>query len=390
MLGYGRQTIDQADIDAVVAVLRGEYLTQGPAVERFEAALAERVSAKYAVAVANGTAALHVAALAAGARPGRRGVTSTLTFVASANCLLFCGAEADLLDVDADTLCMSPAALGEYLRDAAEADMIVTVDFAGLAGGSDELRRLAGGRVVIEDGCHALGGSYANGRPVGCGDFADMTVFSFHPVKLITTAEGGAVVTNDPDLARRLRLLRSHGIEREAKRLLDPAQAGDPPAPWYYEQQLLGFNYRLSDMQAALGMAQLSRLDGFLSRRREIAAFYDAAFASLKSLAVPQSAAEMRGRSGLHLYVIDVDWAALGTDRRSAMMRLRERGIGTQVHYIPVHRQPFHARRLKAGNAAFPVAEKYYEGCLSLPLFPSMTDEDAENVVSSVRDILGV
>ncbi|MBI1202259.1 MAG: UDP-4-amino-4,6-dideoxy-N-acetyl-beta-L-altrosamine transaminase [Rhodopseudomonas sp.] len=388
-LGYGRQTVAQDDIDAVVAVLRGDYLTQGPLVDRFEQALAERVGAAYAVAVSNGTAGLHLACLAADFGPGQRGLTSALTFVASANCFYYCGGEAGVVDVDAETLCLSPAALAQSLADGDNVTAIVPVDFGGLAAGNAELRTAAGKRVIIEDACHAFGGDYADGAPVGSGKHADMTVFSFHPVKPITTGEGGAITTNDPEFARRLRLLRSHGIEREPTRLQDKGPASGEPRPWHYEQQSLGYNYRLTDMQAALGLTQLSKLDGFLARRREIAAYYDAQLTKLPGLQVPQSAPDMRRRSGMHLYLIQVDWPRFGTTRGRVMEALRGRGIGTQVHYIPVYRQPYHAHRMAVRPALFPNAERYFDECLSIPLFPSMTDTDAERVVAVLREVLG-
>jgi len=386
-LGYGRQSIDESDVAAVVDTLRGSHLTQGATVDRFEAALAERVGARFAVSVANGTAGLHLACLAAGVASGRRGVTSALTFVASANCLLYCGGEADLVDIDPISLGMGTASLDAYLRHT-DTDVIIPVDFAGLPADSEGIRRLAGKRLVIEDACHALGADYANSRPVGCGDFADMTVFSFHPVKPITTGEGGAIVTNDPELARRLRLLRNHGIEKAAEFLETPLNEEGIPAPWYYEQQALGFNYRLTDIQAALGLSQLTRLASFISRRREIALAYDSQLGGLPHVALLQSELTIRARSGLHLYLIHADWATLGLTRSAVMTRLAEHGIGTQVHYIPVYRQPYYARRQKYDAELFPVTEYYYGGCLSLPIFPDLSDEDVERVAATVRDCL--
>lgn len=384
-LGYGRQSIDESDIDAVVAVLRSDFLTQGPAIERFEAALAERVGASYAVAVSSGTAALHIACLAAGVGPGDRGLTSAVTFAASSNCLLYAGAEADFADIDSDGLGIAGVALRCALDQRPDVKAIVSVHLAGLAHEAAEVRALAGERLVIEDASHAVGGSYADGKPVGSGAYSDMCVFSFHPVKTITSGEGGAVVTNDAELARRLRMLRSHGIERDVSRFVGGSAHEDGrPKPWLYEQQLLGFNYRMTDIQAALGLSQLQRLDRFLQRRRAISRRYDEAFSRLPHMRRPQSQTEQRARSGHHLYIALFDFAALRTTRTAFMLALREQGIGTQVHYIPVYRQPYYAKRYGLDPARFPQAEKYYEECLSLPFYPGLTDEDVERVITTV------
>lgn len=389
-LGYGRQSIDRADVDAVVAVLQGDFLTQGPAVERFEAALAERVGARHAVAVSNGTAALHLACLAAGIGSGDVGLTSAITFAASANCLLYAGAEAGFVDIDPETLGMSVAALRQALAARPEIKALIPVDFGGLAGNAAAIHALAGHRVVIEDGAQAFGATYESGQPVGCGAYSQMTIFSFHPVKSITTGEGGAVVTNDAELAHRLRMLRSHGMERDPARFVahDATEDGRVK-PWFHEQQMLGFNYRMTDLQAALGLSQLAKLDGFLRRRRAIAARYDAAFGSLPHVRLPQSAPADRARSALHLYLALFDFEALGTTRTAFMTRLKAAGVGSQVHYIPVYRHPYYARRYAVDPGAFPVAERYYGSCLSLPLFPGMTDEDVEHVIATVREAVG-
>ena len=384
-LGYGRQSIDQSDIDAVVSVLRSDFLTQGPAVERFEAALAERVGARHAVAVSSGTAGLHIACLAAGIGAGDRGLTAAITFAASANCLLYSGADAGFVDIDRDALGMTPAMLQKTLTSTPQTKAIVPVHLSGLAHASAEIRTIAKGRIVIEDAAHSVGGSYACGKPVGCGAYADMSVFSFHPVKTITTGEGGAVVTNDGELARRLRALRSHGIERDAARFVTAEVREDGRVkPWLYEQQMLGFNYRMTDIQAALGLSQLGKLDRFLERRRAIARRYDEAFVKLPHIRLPQSASKDRARSGHHLYIALFDFAAMRTTRTAFMTRLREQGIGSQVHYIPVYRQPYYAARYGLDLAAFPAAESYYSDCLSLPFYPALTDEDVAHVIMSV------
>jgi UDP-4-amino-4,6-dideoxy-N-acetyl-beta-L-altrosamine transaminase len=389
VLGYGRQSIDPSDIEAVVGVLQSEFLTQGPTIERFEAALAQRCGATHAVAVSNGTAALHLACLAAGLGSGDLGVTAAITFAASANCLRYVGADVTFTDIDPNTLGMAPASLKRVLGRAPHAKAVIPVHMAGLAHAAAEIRELAGRRLVIEDAAHSLGGAYPCGKPIGCGAYSDMAIFSFHPVKSITTGEGGAVVTNDAELARRLRMLRNHGLERSPDRFVntDTDEAG-VTKPWLYEQQALGFNYRLTDIQAALGLAQIGRLDGFLARRRAIAARYDAAFASLPGVEIPQSAAHDRARSGLHLYVAKFDWAALGTTRTRLMARLRERGIGSQVHYIPVYRHPYYSERYQFNPAEFPEAERYYGACLSLPLYPGLTDDDVERVIQTLKQVL--
>lgn len=385
-LGYGRQTIEQDDIDDVVAALKGDFLTQGPLIERFEAALAAYVGARHAVAVSSGTAALHIASLAAGAAPGVQGVTQPLTFVASANGMLYCGASVDLVEIDAETLMMSPDNLAAHLKRQPDTRIIVPVSFSGLSSNGPALREIAGDRIIIEDASHSFGAGNADGSRVGSGGWADMTVFSFHPVKPITTAEGGAVVTNDDELASKLRLLRSHGIERSPDRLTVSSEAGNP---WYYEQQLLGFNYRLTDLQAALGLSQVAKIDRFIDRRRAIVARYDAAFASARHIRSWQDKPAQRARSGHHLYVAGIDFKAIGKSRAEVMAALRERAIGTQVHYIPVHHQPYHKAYLGEVAGRFPVSDAFYAGALSLPCFPSMSDADVDRVAAVLIEITG-
>jgi len=385
VLGYGRQSIDQSDIDAVVSVLRSDFLTQGPAVEHFESALAERVGARHAVAVSSGTAALHIACLAADIGPGDWGLTAAATFAASSNCLLYAGADAGFVDIDRDSLGMNLGGLETALKSAPQVKALLPVHFAGLAHASAEIHALARGRVVIEDAAHAVGAQYACGKSVGCGAYSDMSVFSFHPVKTITTGEGGAVVTNDGELARRLRAFRSHGIERDPARFIGVETREDGQVkPWLHEQQALGFNYRMTDIQAALGRSQLAKLDQFLERRRAIARCYDEAFGKLPHMRLPQSAPQDRSRSGHHLYVAVFDFSAMKMTRTAFMTRLREEGIGTQVHYIPVYRHPYYAKRYGLDPAGFAEAENYYRGCLSLPFYPALTDDDVARVIASV------
>jgi perosamine synthetase len=377
------------DIEAVVAVLQSDFLTQGAQVPRFEEAVADYVGARHAVAVSSGTAALHLACLAAGMGPGGRGVTAALTFVASANAMLLAGGEAALVDIDGMGLGMAPAALKEAL-DADEVRVVMPVHFGGLAWASEDLRRVSGDRVVIEDAAHSLGGRYEDGAMVGSGAHADMTVFSLHPVKSITTGEGGLITTNDEGVARTLRLLRSHGIEREPDRFRSDGRLdGDLPGPWHYEQQQLGFNYRLTDLQAALGLSQLGRIDGAIARRREIALRYDAAFAGSSVVRPHQAAPSCRQRSAHHLYVLDIDFAGLGVTRTTVMERLRSSGVGSQVHYIPVYRQPFHVERYGWTPAAFPATERYFGRCLTLPMHPGLAEDEVDRVIEAVHLVTG-
>lgn len=385
-LGYGRQTITDDDIQTVVQALRGDFLTQGPTVTRFENAIAEYVGAKHAIVMSSGTAALHIASLAAGADGKTHGVTQPLTFVASANGLRYCGASVGLVDIDPTSLMMSPEGLAAYLQKKPETRIVVPVSFSGLSTGGQELRRIAGDRILIEDASHSFGALNEDGSKVGGGRWADMTVFSFHPVKPITTAEGGAIVTDNDELARRIRSLISHGLERQIDRLLIQEEAGNP---WYYEQQMLGYNYRLTDVQAALGLAQIARVDQFMARRREIALRYDAHFAGSKALTVPLNASAQRARSGHHLYIIRPDFVGKGLTRRAFMEQLRARNIGTQVHYIPVHHQPYYRDYLGTGPGAFPISDAFYANAVSIPCFPGMTDADVDRVAGAINDILG-
>jgi UDP-4-amino-4,6-dideoxy-N-acetyl-beta-L-altrosamine transaminase len=387
LLGYGRQSISEADIQAVVSVLRGDFLTQGPMIERFEQALAEYVGARYAVAVSNGTAALHVACMAADLHAGKRAVTQAITFVATANAALHCGASVGIVDIDATTLGPDLSSLqAELARE--KADVVLPVHVAGFSDNPRAVREIAGKSLIVEDACHALGGLEPEGTMVGGCRHSDMACFSFHPVKPITTAEGGAITTNDPELCRLLRMLRNHGLERDTARFADRTQAmdGNEVNPWYYEQQLPGFNYRLTDVQAALGLSQLSRLKSFMHRRRQLALFYDQSLAGLRTLRPLQNAPDARLRSAHHLYLVDIDFAAIGKTRRAVMAELRTKSVGTQVHYIPVYRQPFH-QKVGLSPDAFPNSEAYYQGCLSIPLHPGLTDEDAEFVARSLREV---
>jgi UDP-4-amino-4,6-dideoxy-N-acetyl-beta-L-altrosamine transaminase len=384
MIPYGRQSLDQADIDAVVEVLESDWLTQGPTIERFEAAMAERCEAGFGVAVCNATAALHIACLAAGLGEGDWLWTSPNTFLASANCGRYCGADVDFVDIDPLTWNLDVNALKHKLESAEREGKLPKVLVAvAFSGQSCDMRAIAElsrryGFVMIEDASHAVGASYA-GRPVGCGEYADMTVFSFHPVKIVTTGEGGLVLTNSPERAEHLRRLRSHGMTR------DPVQMDAPShGPWYYQQVELGFNYRITDMQAALGLSQLNKLDGFLARRRQLVARYQALLADLPlTLPTPQPEAE----SAWHLYVVRLQTERLQHSHRQIFEGLRAAGIGVNVHYIPVHLQPYY-RDLGFAAGDFPQAEAYYAQAISLPLFPAMSDEQQDFVVDQLRRLL--
>ena len=385
MIPYGRQHITADDEAAVLAALRSDWITQGPAIPRFEQALAARVGARHGVAVCNATAGLHIACLALDLGPGDRLWTSPNTFVASANCGLYCGATVDFVDVDPQTYNMSVPALAAKLEAAAAGGtlpkVVVPVHFAGQSCDMQAIHALGQryGFRIIEDASHAVGGSYL-GQPVGNGRFSDLTVFSFHPVKIITTAEGGMVMTNDAQMAARLERLRSHGITR------DPAvMEGEPEGPWVYEQVELGLNYRLTDLQAALGLSQLSQLETSVARRHQIACRYDAELAGLP-LTTPWQSPD--ARSALHLYPIQVDPARSPLTRRQLFDGLRAAGIGVNVHYIPVHTQP-HYRRLGFAPGQFPAAEAYYAQAISLPMFPTLTEAQQGEVIAALRRLLG-
>lgn len=378
---YGRQSIDDADIAAVVEVLRSDWLTQGPAVERFEHRVAQFTGARYACAVANATAALHLACLALDLRPGKRLWTSPNTFLASANCGLYCGAEVDFIDIDPRTYNLSVERLEEKLAAAARDDrlphVLVTVDFAGQPCEADRIEALCRhyGIRIIEDASHAIGATW-KGERVGSGRWADITVFSFHPVKILTTGEGGIAVTNDAELHRRLSMLRTHGMVRDIGHLERKDVGG-----WYYEQQALGFNYRLTDLQAALGVSQLQRIDAFLAARRRLAARYDRLLAD-SGLTLPWQHPD--ALSSYHLYPIQVPDA---DQRRAVFDGLRAAGIGVQVHYIPVHLQPYY-RRMGFKPGDFPAAEAYYARAISLPMYAALTDAQQQFVVDQLLRLL--
>lgn len=391
MIPYGRQSIDEADVAAVAGALRSDFLTSGPKVDEFELRFAARVGARHAVAVANATCALHLALRVAGVGRGDRVVTSPNTFLASANCAPFVGATPDFADIDPVSYNLSPEALARGWRDDTRA--VVAVDFAGQACAMPAIADIARRRraVVIEDACHAVGSSFFHGGAawrVGGHPWADMTVFSFHPVKTMTTGEGGVLATDNDAWASAARRLRAHGIERESFAGL--GADGDPDfaekGPWYHEMRDLGFNYRLSDIHCALGLSQLGRLDGFIGRRLKIVAQYNEAFAGLPWLVTPGLAnPDDRSLISWHLYVVRIDFRRIGRTRTRVMEELRARGVGSQVHYIPVHLQPWYRANYGYGPGKCPVAEDYYRSALSLPLHPSMGAGDVERVIEAIR-----
>jgi UDP-4-amino-4,6-dideoxy-N-acetyl-beta-L-altrosamine transaminase len=381
MIPYGRQDISEEDIAEVVAVLRSDWITQGPAIDRFERAIADYVASKHAIAVSNATAGLHVAAVVLRLGPGDVLWTVPNTFVATANAALYCGADVDFVDIDPKTYCMSVGALLAKLQTT-EAQggrlpkIVVPVHFAGQSCDMRAIHRLSKqyGFRILEDASHAIGADYLDGKVGNCA-FSDLCVFSFHPVKIITTGEGGAVTTNDPELAVRLKELRTHGVTRDPARM-----ESENEGAWYYQMIGLGLNYRLTDIQAALGASQLKRLDGFIARRRTLADRYAEKLRSLP-IVVPHQSRD--GRSAFHLYPIQVP---AGT-RRSVFERMRAAGIGVSVHYIPVHQQPVYRRR-GFPNAYCPNAEAYYARALSLPMFSLLTDAEQDIVVAALAQSL--
>ncbi len=376
LLPYGRQSIDESDIQAVIETLRSDWLTTGPKVAEFEEAMAAWVGAKYAVTFSSGTAALHAAAFAAGLQPGDEAITSPLTFAATANCVLYQGATPVFADVVDDTLNLDPELAAS--RTTSRTKAILPVDYAGHPADLDSILQLAElhGLIVIEDACHALGAEY-RGRRVG--SVAHMTVFSFHPVKHLTTGEGGMVTTDNPVFAEILRRFRNHGISSDARERQGAGQ-------WHYEMVLLGFNYRLTDMACALGLQQMKRLEANLERRRQIAARYAVEFRNISGVRPPQTRPDVN--PAWHLYPIRLDLPRLSAGRGEVFRALRAENIGVNVHYIPVHRHPYYRDRFGYKGGEYPVAEAAYERLISLPMFHGMTDGDIEDVVRAVRKVL--
>ncbi|WP_235356969.1 UDP-4-amino-4,6-dideoxy-N-acetyl-beta-L-altrosamine transaminase [Bacillus alveayuensis] len=372
-LPYGRQWIDEEDIAAVVEVLRGDYLTTGPYVSEFEQAVAQYVGAKYAVAFSNGTAALHGACFAAGIGKGDEVITTPMTFAASANCVLYQGGTPIFADIDARTYNIDPNKIEEKITDKTKA--IIPVDFTGQPVELDRILEIAQKHhlVVIEDAAHALGATY-KGRKVG--SISDMTMFSFHPVKHITSGEGGIITTNNEEYYEKLLQFRSHGIIREKEKL------NEYHGPWYYEMQFLGYNYRITDIQAALGTSQLKKIDKFIEFRRKYVAMYNKAFQDIDEVITPFQHED--GESSWHLYIIRLNLDKLTASRREIFEALQQQNIGVNVHYIPVHLQPYY-QQLGYQKGICPKAEKLYEEIITLPLFPAMSEEDAHDVIKAVK-----
>ena len=380
MIGYGHQYIDESDIKAVIDVLKSDYLTQGPSVTKFEQEICRIAGAKYCVSVSNATAGLHIAVAALELADGAEGITTPNTFLASSNCMVYNKIKPIFADINPVSYNIDPIEIEKRITD--KTKLLIPVHFAGLPCEMEKISAIAKkcNLRVIEDAAHAIGSQYADGSYVGNCKYSDMTVFSFHPVKTITTGEGGAVTTNDEKLFQKLLMLRSHGTTKDEKLLTKKT------GPWYYEMQALGFNYRMTDMQAALGYSQLQKLDFFKKRRREIFAKYNNAFAGMKYLKTPTEPKEVS--SCFHLYAVQIDFNALGKSRSQVMQELRDQGIGTQVHYIPVPTQPFYKSTFGYKDGDYPVAEKYYEQELSLPLYPGLSDEDVESVIETVKKVI--
>jgi len=378
---YGRQWIDKADKIAIESVLDSDYLTQGPAIGQFEDSIREITRAKYCVAVSNATQGLHIAVEALEISEGLEGITTPITFVASANCLITNDLIPVFADIDTKTYNISPKEIEKKITP--KTKLIIPVDFAGQAVDIDKIKQIAdkNSLYIIEDAAHAIGSTYADGRPVGCCHKVDMTVFSFHPVKTITCGEGGAITTNNEALYKRLLKLRTIGITKDEQELTKN------PGPWYYEMQLLGGNHRMTDVQAALGRSQLTRLNFFKQRRREIVKMYNNAFKDIPCITIPYE--EEGLDSCFHLYVLQISYNKIGKPRKQVMEELKQKGIGTQVHYIPVNSQPYYVNKYgKYCPDEFPVTENYYSNCLSIPLYPKMSDDDVEYVLNSLISIV--
>lgn len=384
MIPYGKQSVNQKDIDAVVRVLKSDFITQGPIVPEFEKHVACFCCAKYAVAVNSGTSALHIACLALDVTPGDIVWTSPVTFVASSNCALFCGASIDFVDIDPKTFNISVPALKAKLVEANMKNclpkVVIPVHLTGQSCEMNEIGKLAAkyGFRIIEDASHALGSTFQN-SPVGSCEYSDITVLSFHPVKLITTGEGGMAMTNSKELARKMSLYRSHGITREPDEMTKK-----PDGPWYYQQIALGYNYRMTDIQAALGLSQLDRLNQFVAKRQEIAYFY---YEQLKDLPLILPYQIDNQKSAFHLFVIQLKLGEIKKTHRQVFEELRNQGIGVNLHYMPVHTQPYY-QSLGFTDNDFPCAMQYYRTSISLPIFPDLSSQDMNTVVRTLKSIL--
>lgn len=381
-LHYGSQYIDDEDIAEVLGVLKSDFLSQGPAIGRFEEQVKAHTGAGYCVAVSSGTAALHLAVKALDIKSGKQGITAPVTFIASANSFIYNNLSPGFADIDEKTYCIDPRELEKKINK--NTAVIIPVHFAGQPAEMKKIYETARkqGIFIIEDAAHAIGSRLEDGSPIGACTYSHMTVFSFHPVKTITTGEGGAITTNDKKLYQKLLMLRNHGLTKDNS--LFKCQPKDPQliGPWYYEMQELGFNYRMTDIQAALGKGQLRKLARFVKRRREIIRSYNEAFKGLAWLTVPYERPGVF--SALHLYVVKIDFPRINKTRAQVMAELKEKGINTQVHYIPVHLQPYYRENFGFKEGDYARAEHYYQHCLSIPLYPKMTDDDVQRVIEAI------
>lgn len=379
MIPYGRQNIDKSDIKAIERILKSDWLTQGPAIKVFEQNLARYCEVKYAVVVSSGTAALHLACLAAGIAKKDEVITSPITFVASANCVLYCGGIPVFADIQEDSINIDPIEIKNKINKRTKA--VIPVHFAGYPCDLEEIRKIAESRnlTVIEDAAHALGAEYKNSK-IGSCKYSDMTIFSFHPVKHITTGEGGAITTNNKKLYERLLALRSHGIYK-SKAMTKKYGL------WYYEMRELGFNYRITDFQCALGISQLKKINYFIKRRREIANIYDKGFAETANIDIQRVAKERKHSH--HLYVLRMDFKKAGVSRKTFVDKLERTDIRTQVHYIPIYRQPYYRKIFGSSFNSFPRSEGYYSRAISIPIYPSLRNKDAAYVISAIKKALG-
>ncbi len=378
LLPYGHQWIDEDDIAAVIEVLRSDWITQGPKVSEFEEKFADYVNAKFAVAVSSGTAALHTACFAAQIEKGDEAITTPITFAASANCVLYQGGTPVFVDIDADTLNIDPEEIKKKITKKTKA--LIPVDFTGRPADLENILQIAKDNklIIIEDASHALGATYKDSK---IGSISDMTIFSFHPVKHITTGEGGMVTTNNKEYYERLKLFRTHGITKDKDKLLNY------DGPWYYEMQELGYNYRLTDFQCALGLGQLKKIDKFIQRRREIVKKYNSEFKNIPEIKIPEiNPAD--SNPVWHIYMIQLNLDKLKEGRREIFEALRAENIGVNVHYIPVHLQPYYQKRFGYRQSDFPRAENYYSRAITLPVFPKMTEKDIDDVVVAVKKVI--
>jgi UDP-4-amino-4,6-dideoxy-N-acetyl-beta-L-altrosamine transaminase len=378
LLPYGHQWIDEEDIKAVIEVLRSDWITQGPKVAEFEKEFAKYVGAHYAVAVNSGTAALHAACFAVQIEKGDEAITTPITFAASANCVLYQGGIPVFADIDADTLNIDPEEIKKKINHKTKA--LIPVDFTGLPVDLEEIQEIAreNNLVIIEDASHALGATYKDNK---IGSISDMTIFSFHPVKHITTGEGGMITTNNKEYYERLKLFRTHGITKDKDKLLNY------DGPWYYEMQELGYNYRLTDFQCALGLSQLKKIDRIIQCRREIVKKYDCEFKDVPEIKIPQIN-PLDSNPAWHIYMIQLNLEKLKVGRKEIFEALRAENIGVNVHYIPVHLQPYYQKRFGYHLGDFPKAENYYSRAITLPIFPKMSDKDIDDVVAAVKKVI--